>query len=93
MISFKEFSDLLDEEIDEGAIKTKAWHYTKAISRNVMTPSYALIRRVATQRHVDRYKMHKRIASDTSNSAKVRENSKKKMEHHMAAIKKRMEAD
>lgn len=91
MITFEEFSNLIDEEqiSEANPVTAHLSHYAKAVGRNLV-PGYGNARRYLTQRHVDRYKMHKKIATDPNNSEAIREKSRKKMQMHKDAITKRM---
>ncbi len=93
MLTFEEFLSENNGDLEEGALKHKVIHYAKAVARNVLAPHYAAGRRYGTQRHVDRYKMHKRIVNDPTSSKEDKEKSKKKMAMHKAAVGRLMGGD
>lgn len=75
--------------IDEGIAKHYAVHYAKSALRKI-TPGYNVIRQISTQRDIDKFNFHNKIADDDTLSISTRMKHQAKAQKYLEKIAKKI---
>lgn len=79
-----------EEFVNEGMAKHYIAHYAKAALRAV-TPGYNDIRQISTQRAVDKFRLHSKIADDEDLQTSTRMKHKAKAQKQLEKLAKKLD--
>lgn len=78
-----------EEFLKEGVAKHMIIHYAKAALRKI-TPGYNDIRQISTQRDIDKFNFHNKIADDDTLSISTRMKHQAKAQKYLEKIAKKI---